>query len=57
MRFVIQRVNHAEVAVDQAVIGKIQKGFLVFIGINQEDTKEIADKMIYKLVHMRIFGD
>ena len=57
MRFVIQRVNHAEVAVDQAVIGKIQEGFLVFIGINQEDTKEIADKMIYKLVHMRIFGD
>ncbi len=38
MRFVIQRVTHAEVEVEQTIIGKIKKGFLVFIGISQEDT-------------------
>ena len=57
MRFVIQRVTHAEVEVEQTIIGKIKKGFLVFIGISQEDTNEIADKMIYKLINMRIFED
>ena len=57
MRFVIQRVTHAEVEVEQTIIGKIKKGFLVFIGISQEDTNEIADKMIYKLINMRMFED
>ncbi len=57
MRFVIQRVSRASVEVEQQVIGKIQKGFLVFIGISQEDTKETADKMIRKLIGMRIFED
>lgn len=57
MRFVIQRVSHASVEVEQQEIGKIQKGFLVFIGISQEDTKETADKMIRKLIGMRIFED
>lgn len=57
MRFLIQRVSHASVKVDSKQIGKIHKGFLVFIGISQEDTKEIADKMIRKLLGMRIFED
>lgn len=57
MKFVIQRVNHAQVAVDGAVIGKIGKGFLVFIGVSNEDTKEIADKYIKKLLGLRIFED
>ncbi len=57
MRFVIQRVNHAKVAVENAITGQIQKGFLVFIGVSKEDTKEIADKMIKKLLNMRIFED
>ncbi len=57
MRFVIQRVNHANVKVDGNIVGEIQKGFLVLIGVRQEDTREIADKMIRKLIGMRIFAD
>ena len=57
MKFVIQRVNHASVEVDGNVIGSIQKGFLVFVGVYDSDTREIADKMINKLVKMRIFAD
>lgn len=57
MKFVIQRVTHGSVTIDGEVRGKIGKGFLVLIGIGQEDTKEIADKMVRKLVNMRIFED
>lgn len=57
MKFVIQRVNHASVRVDGEVIGKIGKGFLVLIGVCQEDTKETADKMIHKMTGLRIFMD
>lgn len=57
MRFVIQRVTSANVKVDEICIGSIEKGFLVLIGINNEDTKEIADKMTKKLLGLRIFED
>lgn len=57
MKFVIQRVNEASVAVDGKVIGKIGKGFLVLIGVSDSDTKEIADKMVKKLLGLRIFDD
>ncbi len=57
MRFVIQRVSSASVKVCDSVIGSIEKGFLVLIGIEQEDTTQVADKMIKKLVGMRIFED
>ena len=57
MRFVIQRVSYASVEVEGKIIGKIQKGFLVFIGVSQNDTQAIADKMIRKLIGMRIFAD
>lgn len=57
MRFLIQRVNHARVVVDETVTGEIQKGFLVFIGISEDDTAEIADKLIKKLLNLRIFED
>ena len=57
MKFVIQRVNYANVKVNQAIVGEIQKGFLVLIGVHQNDSKEIADKMIRKLIGMRIFAD
>lgn len=57
MRFVIQRVTDASVTIDEKVVGKINKGFMVLIGVSKEDTKEIADKMIKKLVGMRIFDD
>ncbi len=57
MKFVIQRVKHASVTVDETVIGKIEKGFLVLIGVSNDDTKEIADKLVKKLVGLRIFED
>ena len=57
MKFVIQRVNHASVTIDEKIVGKINKGFLVLIGVSNDDTKEIADKMIKKLIGMRIFDD
>ncbi len=57
MKFVIQRVTEASVTIDRAVTGAIQKGFLVLIGISQEDDRAIADKMIKKLIGLRIFED
>ena len=57
MRFVIQRVNHADVTVEGKVIGAIDKGFLVLIGVSNTDTKEIADKMVKKMLGLRIFAD
>ena len=57
MKFVIQRVTEANVKVDGKIIGEISKGFMVLIGVGQEDTKEIADKMVKKLVGLRIFED
>ena len=50
MRFVIQRVQHANVNVNGEFIGQIDKGLLVFIGVTHTDTKEIADKMVKKTV-------
>lgn len=57
MKFVIQRVNNASVTIDEKIVGKINKGFLVLIGVSNDDTKEIAGKMIKKLIGMRIFDD
>jgi len=57
MRFVIQRVKEAEVKVDNQSIGAINKGFLVFVGVNNDDNVLIADKMIKKLIGLRIFED
>ncbi|MCR5835072.1 MAG: D-tyrosyl-tRNA(Tyr) deacylase [Lachnospiraceae bacterium] len=57
MRFVVQRVLNAEVKVEGKVCGAIDKGFLVLIGICQTDTREIADKMVRKLIGLRIFED
>ena len=53
MKFVIQRVNHASACVD----GTIEKGLLVLIGVGKQDTKEIADKYLQKLIGLRIFED
>lgn len=57
MRFLIQRVNEASVSVEGNVIGKINRGLLVFVGISADDNKEIADKMVKKLLGLRIFKD
>ena len=55
MKFIVQRVCSAACRVDDEVTGSIQKGFMVLIGISDSDTKEIADKMIKKLIGLRIF--
>lgn len=57
MKLVIQRVNYAEVKVEEESVGSIQKGLLVFLGVGREDTKEIADKYLKKLLGLRIFED
>ena len=57
MKFVIQRVTSADVTVEDKIIGSIGKGFLVLIGVCNEDTKETADKMIKKTAGLRIFED
>ena len=57
MRFVIQRVSESEVKVDGETLGKIGKGFMVLIGVSDSDTKEIADKMVKKMLGLRIFED
>ncbi|MBQ3666390.1 MAG: D-tyrosyl-tRNA(Tyr) deacylase [Lachnospiraceae bacterium] len=57
MKFVIQRVSKASVKVDEEIVGKIDKGFLVLIGVSNNDTMEIADKMIKKMIGLRIFED
>lgn len=57
MKLVIQRVAHASVEVEKEVVGKIDKGFLVLIGIKQGDTKEQADYLARKLCNLRVFTD
>ena len=57
MRFLIQRVSSAGVSIDNHTVGEIKQGFCVFVGISDSDTEEIADKMVQKLVNLRIFSD
>ena len=57
MKLLIQRVREASVAVDGQITGSVGLGFLVFVGVAEEDTTEIADKMINKMVKLRIFED
>jgi D-tyrosyl-tRNA(Tyr) deacylase len=57
MKFVVQRVSNASVEVNSKIVGEIEKGFLVLVGIKIDDTKEIADFMVSKLAKLRIFED
>lgn len=57
MKIVIQRVKRAQVSVDNEIIGKINNGFLVLIGIAQGDKKENADYLVKKLINLRVFSD
>ena len=57
MKFVIQRVKHASVTVEGKVLGKIEQGFMVLIGVCESDDEAIADKMVKKLIGLRIFED
>ena len=57
MKAVIQRVAHASVIVDEQVIGAIDQGFLVLLGVGTEDTKEDVDRIVKKMAGLRIFAD
>ena len=57
MKFVIQRVTQARVEIDRESVGAIENGYLVLIGISKDDNQEVADKLIKKLVNLRIFED
>lgn len=57
MRLVIQRVANAEVNVDGKIVGSINKGFLVLLGVTHDDTKEKADYLVKKLCKLRVFRD
>ena len=57
MKFVIQRVTHASVTVEEKKVGEIEKGFLVLIGIGKQDTEKEADYLVKKMTGLRIFED
>lgn len=57
MRLVVQKVKYASVTINEKVNGKIEKGFMVLVGFTHQDTKEIVDKMVDKMIHLRIFED
>lgn len=57
MKLVIQRVKYASVKVDGETVGKIDKGFLVLLGVGPDDTEKEADFLVQKLVKLRIFED
>ena len=57
MKFVIQNVLNASVSVDQKIVGQINQGYVVFIGISNDDNEETANKMIQKMLNLRIFQD
>lgn len=57
MRVVLQRVAHASVTVDGEIIGKIQRGFLLLVGVTHDDVMEDMEYLVRKIVQMRIFED
>lgn len=57
MKFVIQRVTYASVTVDGQIVGQIQKGYLVLVGVGHDDTREKADRLVKKMLGLRIFSD
>ena len=57
MKVVIQRVTKASVTIDEKEVGSIDQGLVLLVGIGAEDTKEIVDKYVNKIVKLRIFTD
>ena len=57
MRVVLQRVSHASVTVEEKVIGQIQRGFLLLVGVTHDDAIEDMEYLVRKIVQMRIFED
>jgi len=57
MKALIQRVSHAQVMVNSDVVGAIDKGILLLLGVEQADTQEKANKLLHKVLNYRIFAD
>lgn len=57
MKLLVQRVANANVKVDDKIVGKVDKGFLVLCGVTHTDTKETADYLVKKLLNLRVFED
>ena len=57
MRAVIQRVSNASVTVDKIIVGKIDKGLLVFLGVGEEDNDKDVEYMVNKIVGLRVFQE
>lgn len=57
MKAVIQRVNRASVTVDDEVVGKIDHGFVILLGVTHEDTEADVDALVQKIIHLRVFED
>lgn len=57
MKFLIQRATQAQVDIEGETVGKIGKGYMVLIGVGEEDTREVADRLIRKMMNLRIFAD
>lgn len=57
MKIVLQRVSHARVRAEGKLLGEIGRGYLILLGVSNEDTEEIADKMADKIIKLRIFED
>ena len=57
MRAVIQRVSHASVTIDGVIKSKIGQGFLILLGVCDEDTMEDVDWLVKKVANLRVFGD
>jgi D-tyrosyl-tRNA(Tyr) deacylase len=57
MRALLQRVSHASVTVDKQIVGQIEQGLLILLGIGQGDTETQVKTLVEKIIHLRIFGD
>ena len=57
MRFVIQRVNHASVRIDGETVGAINKGLLILFGAGEDDSPDMLQKFVDKIIKLRIFAD
>jgi D-tyrosyl-tRNA(Tyr) deacylase len=57
MRVVIQRVQNAKVTVDQKIVGQIEKGFMILLGVGQQDTIDDIEFLVRKIAHLRVFED
>jgi D-tyrosyl-tRNA(Tyr) deacylase len=57
MRAVVQRVKHAQVKIEDAIVGEIGVGLLVLLGVGAEDSQADADYLVKKIVELRIFED